>query len=78
VEPDSAAVAAREAADRGHRELGLPTVPSTLELELATNPFLRTREPGVIAAAERYAGEPLGDSAEVFRALRVWKDKQYD
>jgi hydroxyacylglutathione hydrolase len=78
VEPDSAALDARERRDRATRDAGLPTVPSGLALELATNPFLRTGEPGVIAAAEGFAGRPLAGHAEVFTALRRWKDTRYD
>ncbi|TCT19840.1 hydroxyacylglutathione hydrolase [Thiobaca trueperi] len=78
VEPDSAALAARILADQQRRDLDQPTVPSRLDLERATNPFLRTREPGVIAAAEGFAGRSLGSSAEVFTALRRWKDERYD
>jgi len=78
VEPDSLDLVARSEAARGRRALGLPTVPSTLDTELATNPFLRTGEPRVVAAAERYAGRPLGNAAAVFRALREWKDQRYD
>jgi hydroxyacylglutathione hydrolase len=57
---------------------GRPTVPSRLALELETNPFLRTGEPGPIAAAERFAGRTLRDHAEVFESLRRWKDSRYD
>jgi hydroxyacylglutathione hydrolase len=78
VEPESAAVVARTAEVRRQRERGEPTVPSRLADELATNPFLRTKVAGVRAAAERYAGRPLGTSAEVFTALRRWKDEKYD
>jgi len=78
VEPDSPALAERTARAAEMREQGLPTVPSTLALELATNPFLRTAEPGVIAAAERFAGTPLPDATAVFTALRRWKDERYD
>ncbi len=78
VEPDNEARRARQAAAERERAAGRPTVPSTLELELATNPFLRTREPTVVAAAERFAGQPLRSDAEVFAALRRWKDSQYD
>ena len=78
VEPDSAALAARLHADRQRRDAGQPTVPSRLALELATNPFLRTGEPGVIAAAEAFAGRALDSRAEVFTALRRWKDERYD
>jgi hydroxyacylglutathione hydrolase len=78
VEPDSQALAARFAAAREARARGEPTVPSTLALELATNPFLRTTEPGVVAAAAGFAGAPLPDETAVFTALRRWKDARYD
>jgi hydroxyacylglutathione hydrolase len=55
-----------------------PSVPSTLAEELATNPFLRTGVPAVKAAAEAFAGTALGTSAQVFTALRRWKDERYD
>jgi hydroxyacylglutathione hydrolase len=32
----------------------------------------------VWAAAERAAGRPLANRAEVFTALRRWKDERYD
>ncbi len=78
VEPESPALAERLAADQTRRAHDLPTVPSTLGLELQTNPFLRTDRPGVIAAAERWQGEPLPTRAAVFRAVRTWKDRDYD
>jgi hydroxyacylglutathione hydrolase len=78
VEPDSAALAARTAAAQAARARGEPTVPSTLELELATNPFMRTDQPQVIAAASAWAGRPLTGRAKVFRTLRTWKDRDYD
>jgi hydroxyacylglutathione hydrolase len=78
VEPQNAELLAREQADGAARARGLPTVPSTIALELATNPFLRTSQPTVIAAAERWAGRVLSSRAEVFRAVRTWKDRDYD
>ncbi|MGA7983379.1 MAG: hydroxyacylglutathione hydrolase [Chromatiaceae bacterium] len=78
VEPDSPAVVARTADARQRREKGQPTVPSRVADELATNPFVRTQVADVKAAAERYAGRPLATSADVFTALRRWKDKKYD
>ncbi|MET0088121.1 MAG: hydroxyacylglutathione hydrolase [Sedimenticola sp.] len=78
VEPDNPALAEREANARGLRERGEPTVPSSLELELQTNPFLRTGVAEVIAAAGRYAGSELSTGAEVFAAVRTWKDREYD
>lgn len=78
VEPNSPALAERFAQARALRSAGEPTVPSTLAEELATNPFLRTAEPGVVAAAEAFAGHPLKDQTAVFTALRQWKDSRYD
>jgi hydroxyacylglutathione hydrolase len=78
VEPDSAAIAARTGRDHAARERGEPTVPSLLADELATNPFLRTDDPAVAAAAVRWSGQALGNRAAVFRALRTWKDRDYD
>ncbi|MEA3277176.1 MAG: hydroxyacylglutathione hydrolase [Pseudomonadota bacterium] len=78
VEPESSAIAARETDAIALRKMGRPTVPSRLEEELATNPFLRTGVPEVRAAAERFAGRPLSTTAEVFAALRRWKDEKYD
>lgn len=78
VEPASAALRVRQAEAERQRAAGAPTVPAPLALELATNPFLRVREPAVIAAAERFAGRRLETDAEVFTALRRWKDAEYD
>ena len=78
VEPDSPALAARRARVEALRAAGQPSVPSTLAEELATNPFLRTADPGVRAAAEAFAGAPLTSHAQVFTALRQWKDSRYD
>ncbi len=78
VEPESEVIEQRIREDGAKRAQGEPTVPSRLSLELATNPFLRTAVPGVILAAERYAGHPLAGHSAVFTALRTWKDRQYD
>jgi hydroxyacylglutathione hydrolase len=66
VEPENAQVAARAAA------LRTPSTPSTIADERATNPFLRSDAPTVIAAARaRGAAE---DPVSVFAAIRAWKD----
>jgi hydroxyacylglutathione hydrolase len=57
------------------RARGEPTVPTTLALELAINPFLRVSVPTVRAAAEKQAGMTLSDSRSVFAAIRRWKDQ---
>lgn len=78
VEPDNALLKERERLDREKRDRSQPTVPSTMARELSTNPFLRTGEENVIKAAENWAGQPLAGRQQVFRALREWKDRDYD
>jgi hydroxyacylglutathione hydrolase len=73
VEPRNAEIAARVAATGALRAAGLPTLPSTLALEKATNPFLRSHEPAVIAAA-RERGAPADDEVSVFAAIRGWRN----
>lgn len=50
---------------------GVPTVPSLLSLELATNPFLRAGN----AAIAQAIGMPNASAAEVFAALRKRKNE---
>jgi hydroxyacylglutathione hydrolase len=74
VEPGNRRLAQRRARDAAKRDRGEPTVPSTLAEELETNPFLRCREPEVVAAAERHAGRRLASEVEVFAEIREWKN----
>lgn len=74
VMPDSAAVRQRSARDQALREAGVPTLPSSLADELATNPFLRCDKPEVVAAAQQHAPGSSNDAASVFGVLRRWKD----
>jgi hydroxyacylglutathione hydrolase len=66
VEPDNADVAARA------KQLAQPSTPSTIGEERATNPFLRSAEPAVIAAARTRGAAQ--DPVSVFAAVRSWKD----
>jgi hydroxyacylglutathione hydrolase len=74
VEPANSDLEIRLDRALAQRRRGEPTVPSTIDLELRTNPFLRCGEPTVIEAAGRYAGRPMGDEVEVFATIRAWKD----
>jgi hydroxyacylglutathione hydrolase len=56
------------------RAAGRPTVPSTIAIERATNPFLRTAVPAVRAAAVSRGAHRASDEAAVFAAVRGWKD----
>ncbi|MEJ2385598.1 MAG: hydroxyacylglutathione hydrolase [Xanthomonadales bacterium] len=73
VEPDNAALARRASEVEAARAVGRITLPTTLESELAVNPFLRTREAAVVAAAR--AREPgVAPGAETLAVIRAWKD----
>jgi len=74
VEPDNRDLQRRFEEATALRADNRPTVPSILADELATNPFLRCDQPQVAAAAEAHAGHPLSSPAEVFAAIRGWKD----
>jgi hydroxyacylglutathione hydrolase len=73
VEPTSHAIANRIATIEQARGRGVPSVPSTIGDERSTNPFLRTTEPAVIAAA-RDKGAASAEPTAVFAALREWKN----
>jgi hydroxyacylglutathione hydrolase len=75
VEPESAAVQSRMHRVTQARADKLATVPSSMELELATNPFLRSTAPEVIAAARQRLGREPRDAIETFTAIRRWKDE---
>jgi hydroxyacylglutathione hydrolase len=74
VEPDNAALARRLADCERLRARDVPTVPSTIALERATNPFLRCDEPAVRAVAERRRPGAGVSTVETFAAIRAWKD----
>jgi len=74
VEPDNLALQQRTRDCAALRAQGAATVPSTLGLERATNPFLRCIEPAVRAAAQKQGGAAVAEPAAVFALLRAWKD----
>jgi hydroxyacylglutathione hydrolase len=70
--------AARRRLDEVHAARGRGEEPSasTLAVERAVNPFLRTGDPSVRDAVSRRTGTPVGSSAgAVFVALRALRDK---
>jgi hydroxyacylglutathione hydrolase len=78
VEPDSGNILAREEADMALLDNDQATVPSLLSLELETNPFMRTHLPHVAKRVAEATGKTLNNSTEVFEAMRIWKDSEYD
>jgi len=74
AEPANRAVIDWETRAQAMRQKDLPTVPSTIALERAANPFVRCAEPGIIASASRRAGKALTDPVSVLAAIREWKN----
>ena len=74
VEPGNVDLQARAAAAAETRRRGEPTVPSTIGLELATNPFMRCDVPAVRDAAARREKGAETAALRTFAALREWKN----
>lgn len=71
VDPGNVELARRAADISALRAAGRFTLPTTIGVELATNPFLRAADPGVQAAVGM-SGKP---AAEVFTELRERKNR---
>ncbi|MCB5184441.1 hydroxyacylglutathione hydrolase [Methylobacillus gramineus] len=70
LEPDNAALVKRQLEAAETRTQGQPTVPSTLALELATNPFLRCNQPQIQLASASLSQDPVA----VFSAIRQMRN----
>lgn len=74
VEPDNLQVAQRLKEVSAWRAEGRISLPSSLALECATNPFLRSAEEAVKARIDQHDGPQKRSPSEVFARLRAWKD----
>ncbi len=74
VEPNNAVLRKRLIEVQHLRDNQRITLPSTIALEKASNPFFRCAEPAVKYAAEQKAGLALDTQSAVFARLRTWKD----
>ena len=77
VEPANEALVAYTARCTALRAQGEITLPSSIGLEKAINPFLRCEVPAVAKAAATAKGErgTCESPVSVFAALRQWKDR---
>ena len=77
VEPQNADLIEYQAHCETLRAAGQPTLPSSIAVERAINPFLRAREGAVARTVQAHAG--LSDTAStpvaVFAAMREWKNQ---
>jgi hydroxyacylglutathione hydrolase len=74
VEPDNAELQAYQNRALELRRSHQPTLPSSILLEKAVNPFLRTHLPSVAHVVQHRAANAM-DAVSVFAALRTWKDQ---
>ncbi|WP_298839278.1 hydroxyacylglutathione hydrolase [uncultured Roseobacter sp.] len=70
IDPDNPQLISRSEQITAARASGIPTVPSTLALELATNPFLRAADPDI----RRRLGMNDAQDVDVFAEIRARKD----
>lgn len=74
VEPDNPQIAQRLQEVSVWRAEGRISLPSSLALEGATNPFLRTTVEAVKAKIDEHDGPQKRSPSEIFARLRAWKD----
>lgn len=74
VEPANQELAVYQKWAIEQREIGNPTLPTTIGKEKAINPFLRTNEYSVKTNMEQRLGRQLSSSDEIFAVIRGWKD----
>ena len=74
VEPTNADIAARVAQVTQWRAEGRISLPSSIGLELRTNPFLRVKETSVKEKADEWNSLDNDSPGAVFASLRSWKD----
>jgi hydroxyacylglutathione hydrolase len=71
ADPDNEDLKRRMARAEQAKRDGTFLIPSTMEAERATNPFLRAGEPALARAVDM----PGADAGAVFQALREWKNR---
>ena len=77
VDGDNSAVVERSFVEQERRSRGVPTLPSNISLERATNPFLRCTEPALMTSARDHVNAQPGNLStptDVFAVLRQWKN----
>ena len=79
VDADNSDLNERIFVEQERRARGVPTLPSNIALERATNPFLRCGTAGVTRSAQQHSPSSLDAAASshevnVFAVLRQWKN----
>jgi hydroxyacylglutathione hydrolase len=78
VDGENADLVNRSFLEQERRAQGHPTLPSSIAVERATNPFLRCTSASVVQSAALHANlspAQLSDATDVFAVLRQWKNE---
>ncbi len=82
VDSENVALNERVFIEQERRSRNVPTLPSSIALERATNPFLRCDTAGIVAEAQIYArghanlsSATVSNELSVFTVLRQWKNE---
>lgn len=76
IDQDNDALIQRIKRDHDVRREGGSTIPSTIGMERATNPFLRQNEPAIRARVQQALQVSPGEDHEWFAAIRALKDRK--
>jgi hydroxyacylglutathione hydrolase len=74
VEPNNQALVDYKHWANKQREKNTPTLPSSIQRELAVNPFLRCHSAELVTNVSQNMGSTLASEQAVFASLRSWKD----
>lgn len=74
AEPDNLQLQQRLIYEQNRRAQGIATVPSTIAIEKATNPFLRYTQPGIVQQLREQGRLHDQQPVAAFAALREWKN----
>jgi len=75
ADPHNERLQQRLTSEKAKRDSNQATLPSSMQLELATNPFLRCADPALVQAAASHSNQTPATEVDVFAALRSWKDR---
>ena len=74
VAPKDLAILARSKECEQLRAQGLPTVPTSIDKERLSNPFMRWDDPAIVEALVKHGRDIPAQEDSVFAELRQWKD----
>lgn len=75
ADPENEKLNQRLQIEKNKRSASRPTLPTSIAMELDTNPFMRCSDPNLIQHLTTQIHEKPASEVEVFTALRSWKDR---